>query len=339
MAIKVGINGLGRIGSQVLRKGIGNPEIDLVAVNDLTEADTLAYLLKFDSVHGTYPGEVEARGDALVVDGHQIRVFSERDPAKIPWRSVGVELVIESTGRFEDRADASKHLQAGAHKVIITAPAKGVERTLVYGVNEQTYDPAKHDVVAMGSCTTYALAPTLKVLDERFGIKRGFINTTHAYTNTQALLDHPVDSKRRCRSAAINLVPTTTGAARAIGEVLPQLKGKMDGLAVRAPVPDGSILDTTCVLDREVTVDEVNQAFREAAHQQPLGQVLRTNDEQIVSTDVVGTRHSAIVDTTLTMASGDLVKVFTWYDNEAAFALRVVDLAAYVAKRMPIGAR
>jgi len=339
MAIKVGINGLGRIGSQVLRKGIGNPEIDLVAVNDLTEADTLAYLLKFDSVHGTYPGEVEARGDALVVDGHQIRVFSERDPAKIPWRSVGVELVIESTGRFENRADASKHLQAGAHKVIITAPAKGVERTLVYGVNEQTYDPAKHDVVAMGSCTTYALAPTLKVLDERFGIKRGFINTTHAYTNTQALLDHPVDSKRRCRSAAINLVPTTTGAARAIGEVLPQLKGKMDGLAVRAPVPDGSILDTTCVLDREVTVDEVNQAFREAAHQQPLGQVLRTNDEQIVSTDVVGTRHSAIVDTTLTMASGDLVKVFTWYDNEAAFALRVVDLAAYVAKRMPIGAR
>ena len=339
MAIKVGINGLGRIGSQVLRKGIGNPEIDLVAVNDLTEADTLAYLLKFDSVHGTYPGEVEARGDALVVDGHQIRVFSERDPAKIPWQSVGVELVIESTGRFENRADASKHLQAGAHKVIITAPAKGVERTLVYGVNEQTYDPAKHDVVAMGSCTTYALAPTLKVLDERFGIKRGFINTTHAYTNTQALLDHPVDSKRRCRSAAINLVPTTTGAARAIGEVLPQLKGKMDGLAVRAPVPDGSILDTTCVLDREVTVDEVNQAFREAAHQQPLGQVLRTNDEQIVSTDVVGTRHSAIVDTTLTMASGDLVKVFTWYDNEAAFALRVVDLAAYVAKRMPIGAR
>ena len=339
MAIKVGINGLGRIGSQVLRKGIGNPEIDLVAVNDLTEADTLAYLLKFDSVHGTYPGEVEARGDALVVDGHQIRVFSERDPAKIPWRSVGVELVIESTGRFENRADASKHLQAGAHKVIITAPAKGVERTLVYGVNEQTYDPAKHDVVAMGSCTTYALAPTLKVLDERFGIKRGFINTTHAYTNTQALLDHPVDSKRRCRSAAINLVPTTTGAARAIGEVLPQLKGKMDGLAVRAPVPDGSILDTTCVLDREVTVDEVNQAFREAAHQQPLGQVLRTNDEQIVSTDVVGTRHSAIVDTTLTMASGDLVKVFTWYDNEAAFALRVVDLAAYVARRMPVAAR
>jgi glyceraldehyde 3-phosphate dehydrogenase len=323
----------------VLRKGIGNPEIDLVAVNDLTEADTLAYLLKFDSVHGTYPGEVEARGDALVVDGHQIRVFSERDPAKIPWRSVGVELVIESTGRFENRADASKHLQAGAHKVIITAPAKGVERTLVYGVNEQTYDPAKHDVVAMGSCTTYALAPTLKVLDERFGIKRGFINTTHAYTNTQALLDHPVDSKRRCRSAAINLVPTTTGAARAIGEVLPQLKGKMDGLAVRAPVPDGSILDTTCVLDREVTVDEVNQAFREAAHQQPLGQVLRTNDEQIVSTDVVGTRHSAIVDTTLTMASGDLVKVFTWYDNEAAFALRVVDLAAYVARRMPVAAR
>ena len=339
MAIKVGINGLGRIGSQVLRKGIGNPELEFVAVNDLTNADTLAYLLKFDSVHGTFPGEVEARGDVLVVDGRQIRVFSERDPAKIPWQSVGVELVIESTGRFESKDAASKHLQAGARKVIITAPAKGVERTLVYGVNEQTYDPAKHDVVAMGSCTTYALAPTLKVLDERFGIKRGFINTTHAYTNTQALLDHPVDSKRRCRSAAINLVPTTTGAARAIGEVLPQLKGRMDGLAIRAPVPDGSILDTTCVLNREVTVDEVNQAFREAAHQQPLGQVLRTNDAQIVSTDVIGTRHSAIVDTTLTMASGDLVKVFTWYDNEAAFALRVVDLAAYVAKRMPIGAR
>ncbi len=339
MATRVGINGLGRIGSQVLRKGLDNPQLEFVAVNDLTDADTLAYLLKFDSVHGIFPGQVEARGDSLIVNGRAIRVFAERDPSRIPWRDVGAELVIESTGRFESFDAASKHLQAGARKVIITAPAKGVQRTLVYGVNEGTYDPSGDAVVAMGSCTTYALAATLKVLDERFGVKRGFINTTHAYTNTQALLDHPVDGKRRSRAAAINLVPTTTGAARAIGQVLPQLQGKMDGLAIRAPVPDGSILDTTCVLSREVTVDELNQAFRDSARQKPLGDVLTTSDQQIVSTDIVGTRHSAIVDTTLTMASGDLVKVFTWYDNEGSFALRVVDLAAYVAQRMPAAVR
>lgn len=339
MPVKVSINGLGRIGSQVLRRGLMHPDLEFVAVNDITDADTLAYLLKYDSVHGIYPGQVEARGDALVVDNRQIQVFSERDPAKILWRSVGVELVIESTGRFESKAEASRHLAAGARKVIVTAPAEGVDRTLVYGVNEDTYDPARHDVVAMGSCTTYALAPTLKVLHERFGVQRGFINTTHAYTNTQALLDRPVDSKRRCRGAAINLVPTTTGAARAIGEVLPEMRGRMDGLAIRAPVPDGSILDTTCVLDREVTVEEVNQAFRDAAGQERLGRVMTTTSEQLVSSDVVDTRHSAIVDLTLTMASGNLVKVFTWYDNEGAFAHQVVDLAAYIAQRMPVPTR
>lgn len=339
MAIKVGINGLGRIGSLVLRSALKNRDIDVVAVNDLTKPDTLAYLFQFNSIHGTYQGQVDSTQDSLVIDGKQIHVFAERDPGKIPWRDFGVELVIESTGRFENKQDASKHMQGGARKVIITAPAKGVERTIVLGVNEDTYDPEQHNVVAMGSCTTYALAPAAKVLHERFGIVYGLMATTHAYTNTQALLDKPVDSKRRSRAAAINLVPTTTGAARAIGQVIPELDGKLDGWAIRAPVPDGSILDLTCTLKREVTADEVNQAFREAAQSERLRKYLAVSDKELVSSDIIGTSHSSIIDATLTMAKGNLVKIFTWYDNEWAFALRVVDLAAYIAKQMPVPTR
>lgn len=339
MAVKVGINGLGRIGSLVLRAGLGNRELDFVAVNDLTDPETLAYLFEFNSVHGLFGGTVEARKNSLVINGKEIQVFAERDPGKIPWSSVGADIVIESTGRFENKQDASKHRNGGAKKVIITAPAKGVDRTLVIGVNEDTYDPDKDDVVAMGSCTTHALALTARVLQDRFGIRWGLMNTTHAYTNTQALLDKPVDKKRRSRAAAINLVPTTTGAAKAIGDVIPELDGKLDGWAVRAPVADGSILDLTCILNREVTAEEINEAFREAAKSKRLIKYLSFTDKELVSSDIIGTEHSAIVDTTLTMAKGNLAKVFTWYDNEWSFALRVVDLAAYVAAHLRAPAR
>ncbi|MBI2955459.1 MAG: type I glyceraldehyde-3-phosphate dehydrogenase [Chloroflexi bacterium] len=339
MSVKVGINGLGRIGSLVLRSILGVRDLEVVAVNDLTKPDTLAYLFQFNSVHGTYRGHVDSTQSSLIINGKQIRVFAERDPAKIPWRDSGVEIVVESTGRFENQQDASKHLAGGVRKVIITAPAKGVERTLVLGVNEDTYDPGKHDVVAMGSCTTYALAPVAKVLNERFGIVYGFINTAHAYTNTQALLDKPVDGKRRSRAAAVNIVPTTTGAAKAIGLVIPELEGRMDGCAIRVPVPDGSIVDLTCVLNRDVTVEEVNQAFREAAQSERLRKYLTASDKELVSSDIIGTSHSSIVDTTLTMAKGNLVKVFAWYDNEWSFSMRVADLTAYIAKRLPIPAK
>jgi len=339
MAVKVGINGLGRIGSLVLRAGLGNRDLDFVAVNDLTDPGVLAYLFEFNSVHGRFGGTVTSTPDSLVIDGKRIQVFAERDPGKIPWSSVGVDIVIESTGRFENKQEASKHLSAGARKVIITAPAKGVSRTIVIGVNEDTYDPEKDDVIAMGSCTTYALALTARVLQDHFGIRWGLMNTTHAYTNTQALLDKPVDKKRRSRAAAINLVPTTTGAAKAIGDVIPELDGKLDGWAIRAPVPDGSILDLTCILSREVTAEEINEVFREAAKNKRLSKYLSFTDKEVVSTDIVGTQHSAIVDTTLTMAKGNLAKVFTWYDNEWAFALRVVNLAAYVAAHLKAPAR
>ncbi len=339
MAVRVGINGLGRIGSLVLRAGLENPDVDFVAVNDLTDPETLAYLFEFNSVHGLYNGTVEARQNSLVIKGKEIRVLAERDPEKIPWSSVGAEVIIESTGRFENKQDASKHLKAGGRKVIITAPAKGVEHTIVIGVNEEVYDPKKDEVMAMGSCTTYALAVTARVLHDKFGIRWGLMNTTHAYTNTQALLDKPVDKKRRSRAAAINLVPTTTGAAKAIGKVIPELDGKLDGLAIRAPVADASILDLTCILQREVTAEEINQAFREAAQSERLHKYLSTIDKEVVSSDIIGTYHSGIVDTTLTMAKGNLAKVFTWYDNEWAFALRVVDLAAYVAARLPAPTR
>lgn len=341
MATRVGINGLGRIGSLVLRAGLDYPDLQFVAANDLTDPETLAYLFEFNSVHGAFDGTVEVEKDALVIDGERIQIFHEKDPTKIPWRDLGVDVVIESTGVFENMQAASKHLTAGAKKVIITAPAKDVPVTLVMGVNEGAYDPQKDNVIAMGSCTTYALSPVAKVLNDQFGIKRAMVNTTHAYTNTQALLDKPMDALRRSRAAAINIVPTTTGAVRAVGKVIPELQGKLDGIAVRVPVPDGSIVDITCVLDREVTVDEVNKAFEQAAQSEELSPYLAVVDKPIVSTDVIGVDQSSVVDTTLTMVNGDLVKVFSWYDNEWSFALRVNDVTSFIAEKIsaPVGSR
>lgn len=336
MATKVGINGFGRIGSLVLRAGLDFPDLEFVAVNDLADINTLAYLFEFNSVHGAFEGTVEVQGDSLVVDGEQIKVFHEKDPAQIPWKDVGVDIVIESTGVFETMAAASKHLQAGARKVIITAPAKDVPTVLVMGVNQDAYNPNTENVVAMGSCTTHALAPVVKVLNDKFGIKRGFVNTTHAYTNTQALLDRPVgNDPRRSRAAAINIVPTTTGAVRAVGKVIPEMAGKIEGVAVRVPVPDGSLLDLTCVLNREVTTEELNKAFHDASQTEDLSPIMAAINTPIVSTDIVGVDQSSVVDTTLSMAFGDLVRVFSWYDNEWSFALRVNDVTSYVAERLP----
>lgn len=335
MATRVGINGLGRIGSLVLRAGLDYPDIQFVAVNDLAETKSLAYLFEFNSVHGAFDGTVEVLDGALSIDGERIEVFHEKDPAKIPWKDAGVDIVIESTGVFENLAAASKHLQAGARKAIITAPAKDVQTTLVMGVNQNAYAPDRDDVVAMGSCTTYALAPVVKVLKDRFGFKRGFVNTAHAYTNTQALLDKPMDNLRRSRAAAINIVPTTTGAVRAVGKVIPEVEGKIEGIAVRVPVPDASLLDLTCELEREVTVEEVNRAFDEAAESEELSPYLAAIDTPVVSTDIIGVDQSSVIDKTLTMVNGPLVKVCSWYDNEWSFALRVCDLTSYIAEKLP----
>jgi glyceraldehyde 3-phosphate dehydrogenase len=333
-AAKIGINGLGRIGSLVLRAGLDYPDLEFVAINDLSDPPTLAYLFEFNSVHGTFDGSVEAEADALVFDGQRVRVFHEKDPTQIPWRDAGVEIVLEATGIFENLEAASQHLQAGARKVVVTAPAKNVPVCLVMGVNEDAYDPARDNVICMGSCTTYALAAVAKVMHESFGVERGFINTAHAYTNTQVLLDRPTRSLRRSRAGAINIVPTSTGAARAIGQVLPELDGKIDGMAIRVPVPDGSILDFTCVVGRDVSVEEVNQAFRDAASSERLAPYLAAVDKEIVSTDVIGVDQSSVVDLTLTMASGNLVKVLSWYDNEWSFALRVCDVATFLGKSL-----
>jgi glyceraldehyde 3-phosphate dehydrogenase len=337
VATKIGINGLGRIGSLVLRAGLDYPDLDFVAVNDLTDPTTLAYLFEFNSVHGAFEGTVEAEQDALVIDGKRIVVYHEKDPTKIPWEDQGVEVVIESTGVFENRQAASKHLHGTVKKVVITAPAKNVPTLLVMGVNEDAYDPTKDDVVAMGSCTTYALSAVAKVLNDKFGIVRAMVNTTHAYTNTQPLLDKPMDSLRRSRAGAINIVPTTTGAVRAVAQAIPELQGKLDGVAVRVPVPDGSLIDLTCVLQREVSADEVNQALTEAAQSDQLSPYLAATDQPVVSTDIIGVDQSSIVDKSLTMAMGNLVKVFSWYDNEWSFALRVNDVTELVASKLNLG--
>lgn len=341
MATKIGINGMGRIGSLALRAGLEYPDLEFVAVNDLTQAETLAYLFEFNSVHGTYEGSVEVVDDAIVVDGQPIRVFHEKDPAKIPWRDVGVDVVLESTGSFESLGGASKHLQAGPRKVVITAPADDVPTCLVMGVNEDAYQPDVDSVICMGSCTTYALAVVAKVLEEKFGIERAFVNTAHAYTNSQALLDRPAESLRRSRAGAVNIVPTTTGAVRAVGRVIPSLAGKLDGIALRVPVPDGSLIDLTCILRKAATVAQLHQAFDEATAREELAPYLATIDAPVVSSDIIGVDQSSIVDKTLTMASGHLAKVFSWYDNEWSFALRVCDVASFVGARLgaPVRAR
>jgi glyceraldehyde 3-phosphate dehydrogenase len=328
MAVRVGINGFGRIGRNVFRAATSRAkgEVEIVAVNDLTDAKTLAYLLKYDSVFGVYPGTVEHEGDAIIVDGTPIRVLAERDPGNLAWGDMGVDVVVESTGFFTKRADAAKHLEGGAKKVIISAPATEPDLTIVLGVNDDQYDPAKHDVVSNASCTTNCLAPVAKVLDDAFGLEQGFMTTCHAYTNDQRILDLPHSDLRRARAAALSIIPTSTGAARAIGEVLPHLKGKLDGIALRVPTPDGSVVDLVADLRDAPGKDEINEALREAANG-PMKGILGCCDDPMVSRDIVGDSHSSLVDTALTMTMGNQAKIISWYDNEWGYSCRVVDLA------------
>lgn len=332
MAVRVGINGFGRIGRQVLKAILEgyDDELEVVAVNDLTTPSTLAHLFAWDSTYGRWDGEVTATEDSIVVDGREIRVFAEREPGKIPWRELEVELVIESTGLFTDAAKARAHLEAGAQKVIISAPAKGEDITIVLGVNEDAYDPTRHHIVSNASCTTNCLAPVAKVLHEHFGIVRGLMTTVHAYTNDQQLLDAPHRDLRRARAAAMNIVPTTTGAARAVALVLPELKGKFDGFAMRVPVATVSVIDFVVELSRQATAEEINAAFREAAENE-LNGILGYTEEPLVSSDFRGDSRSAIVDGLSTMVlDGTLAKVVAWYDNEWGYSCRVADLAYYM---------
>ena len=328
MPVRVGINGFGRIGRNVFRAAqAANADIEWVAANDLTDSKTLAQLLKYDSILGRYPGEVEATDSGIRVDGKELKILAERDPGALPWGDLGVDVVIESTGFFTDRESAAKHLDAGAKKVLISAPAKGEDVTVVLGVNDDSYDKDKHDVVSNASCTTNCLAPFAKVVNDAIGIKHGLMTTIHAYTSDQNLQDAPHKDLRRARAAAINLVPTSTGAAKALGLVLPELNGKLHGFAVRAPVPTGSLVDLTFEAERETTVEGVNEAFKAKADQGNLAGILRYTEDPIVSTDIVGDPFSSIVDGLLTaVIDGTLVKVVSWYDNEWGYSNRCVDL-------------
>ncbi len=337
MAIRVGINGFGRIGRNTLRaaKKLGMEQLDFVAVNDLTDTKTLAHLLKYDSVHGRFSGEVKAEKDALVVDGDTMRVLSEKDPAKLPWKGLGVDVVLESTGRFTDREAAALHLAGGARKVIISAPAKQEDITLVYGVNHQSYDPAKHHIISNASCTTNCLVPVVKVILDRFGFVSGFMTTVHSYTNDQQILDLPHKDLRRARAAALSIIPTTTGAAKATSLVLPEVKGKIDGVSLRVPTPDVSVVALTCVVERATTAEAVNDAFRKAAAAGPLKDVLQVSDEPLVSVDYIGSLQSSTVDAlSTTVVNGTLVNVTSWYDNEMGYSARCVDLLRYVGERL-----
>ena len=328
MAIKVGINGFGRIGRLVFRAMVNDPEIEVVAVNDLGDIPTMAHLLKYDSVHGRAFDVVEVTEEGFVADGHAVKVLSEREPSNLPWGELGVDVVVESTGIFKTGELASKHIEAGARKVVITCPAKGEDITVVMGVNDGKYDAEKHSIVSNASCTTNCLAPVAKVLLENFGIKRGYMNTIHAYTNDQKILDLPHKDLRRARAAAMSMIPTTTGAARAVSLVLPELAGKLDGFATRVPTPDGSMVDLTVELEREVTVEEINAAMKEAAEGELAG-ILAYTEDPIVSIDIVDDPHSSIFDAGLTMVMGgksNLVKVVSWYDNEWGYSNRVRDL-------------
>ncbi len=330
MGLRVAVNGFGRIGRNLFRatkqQGL---DVDFVAVNDLTDPASLALLLKYDSIHGKYPGSVEVGDDGLVVDGDELKVLSERDPANLPWADLGVDIVVESTGFFTARPDASKHLEAGAKKVIISAPAKDPDVTVVLGANHDDYDPASHDIISNASCTTNSVVPMAKVLDEAFGIEKGLMTTVHAYTGDQNIHDAPHKDPRRARAAAMSIVPTTTGAARAAALALPQVKGKLDGGALRVPIPDGSITDLTLNLSRDVTVDEVNAAFKAAAEGELKG-ILQYSEEPLVSIDIVGNPHSCIFDAPSTLAIGNLVKVMGWYDNEWGYSSRLAELVVRV---------
>ena len=337
MSIRVAINGFGRIGRNVLRAAKQSPSsnLDFVAINDLTNSATLAHLLKYDSVHGAYPGTVDVTDDGLVVDGDEIRVLSEPDPADLPWRELGVDVVVESTGRFRTRELASKHLAAGAAKVVVSAPAKDEDITIVLGVNHDLYDPDLHDIISNASCTTNCLAPVAKVLTERFGFVRGLMTTIHAYTSGQAVLDGPHKDLRRARAAAVSMIPTTTGAARAISLVLPELEGKLDGMAIRVPTPDVSVVDLVAEVETDVDEQTVNDALRAAAAADLAG-ILRVEEEPLVSADFTGEPASSVVDALSTaVMDGRMVKVLAWYDNEWGYSSRVVDLVEYVGQRLP----
>jgi glyceraldehyde 3-phosphate dehydrogenase len=330
--VKVGINGFGRIGRNVFRAMLNHPELEVVAVNDLTDAKTLAHLLKYDSVHGRLQAEVEVSERGFRVNGREVAVLAERDPAAIPWDDHGVEIVIESTGRFTKREDAAKHLRGGVKKVIISAPAKGEDITVVMGVNHDKYNPSEHHIISNASCTTNCLAPVAKVLHEKFGIRRGLMTTVHAYTNDQQILDLPHKDLRRARAAGESIIPTTTGAAKAVALVLPELKGKLNGFAMRVPTKNVSVVDLVAELERDVTVDEVNGVLKEAAEGELKG-ILQYSDEPLVSVDYNGDPHSSTVDALSTMVmEGNMVKVVAWYDNEWGYSNRLVDLAAYIAR-------
>jgi len=333
MGLKVGINGFGRIGRNIFRAALGNPEFDFVAVNDLTSTETLAHLLKYDSILGNLSHDVKASGDTISVGGDSFKVLSVRDPGQLPWKDLGVDVVFESTGLFTDREKAQLHLNAGAKKVVITAPAKKPDITLVLGVNADKYDPATHHIISNASCTTNCLAPFAKVLHEQFGIVRGWMTTIHSYTNDQQLLDLPHKDLRRARAAALSMIPTTTGAASAVGEVLPELKGKLDGIAMRVPTANVSVVDLVAQLGKKTTADEVNAAFRAAAAG-PLKGILHVEDAPLVSIDFRGNPHSSIVDSAYTkVMDGDFVKVLSWYDNEWGYSNRCVDLLRLLVKK------
>ncbi|HUO06247.1 MAG TPA: type I glyceraldehyde-3-phosphate dehydrogenase [Candidatus Binataceae bacterium] len=334
MAIKVGINGFGRIGRMFLRAALGKKELDIVAVNDITDAHTLAHLLKYDSVHGTLKHDVKAEGGAILLDGKPLKVLAERDPAKLPWKDLGVQVVVESTGLFTAREKAALHLAAGARKVVISAPAEGVDATLCLGVNQETYDPKKHDVISNASCTTNCLAPLAKVIHENFGIVHGLMTTVHAYTADQNLQDGPHKDLRRARAAGLSMVPTSTGAAKAIGLVLPALKGKLDGLAVRVPTANVSVVDLTLIVEKDADEKTINAAVKAAADG-PLKGILAYSEIPAVSIDFNGNPHSSIFDAPLTKVIGKkLVKVFSWYDNEWGYSNRLADVATFVAGKL-----
>jgi len=331
--VKVAINGFGRIGRLVFRAALDDPDLDFVAVNDLTDAPTLAHLLRFDSVHGRLKQAVRVEGDSIRCGDDTLRVVSEPDPARLPWKEMGIDVVVEATGRFTAREKAAAHLDAGAERVIVTAPSKGADATLAMGVNHETFDPGKHFVVSNASCTTNCLAPVAKVLHDNWGLKRGWMTTIHAYTNDQRILDFPHKDLRRARNAATNQIPTTTGAARAIALVIPELEGRLDGIAIRVPVPDGSVVDLVAELGKDTTKEEMDAAFRKAAAG-PLWGILEYSEDPLVSSDIVGNPHSSVYDSQMSsVMDGNLVKVLAWYDNEWAFSCRVIDLIRYLGTR------
>lgn len=326
MGVRIGINGFGRIGRLVLRAGINDPDLEFAAINDITDAETLAYLFKYDSIHGRFKGDIKAGDDGLEIDGKKIKIYAERDPANIPWDKHNIDIVVESTGIFKKREQVEKHLKGSVKKVLISAPAKGHDGTFVKGVNFDQYDAAKHNIICIGSCTTNCLAPVVKVLHDNFKIVKAFMTTIHAYTNDQKILDLPHSDHRRARAAALSMIPTTTGAAKAIAEVIPEMKGRIDGLAVRVPTPDGSLVDFVAELETDVTIEQINAEMKKAAEGSMKG-VLEYTEESIVSIDVVGNPHSSIFDAQMTMVTGGkMIKVFSWYDNEWAFSCRMVEM-------------